>query len=640
MDDFNYLQLIKHKTLPPLSYPRYRPLGFKELTTSHPAYRDELEQATKKLNTYFKTASKTSSPLNCLILGPPGAGKTYLVKQLAKSLEVPVPFHELNVSLSSDPKSMLEELAKHSGEPKLVFIDEFDVTIAGSSVVRFLLDPMTSKKHHQTAFVFSGSYLKSLPILQRLNSKLSDFDLPRFLLDLIAKTDDTMQRKELGRLYSVCCLHQDNRSGITPDSDEVQYLNTLHKLRDFLSRINGFIVQIPDITSPMMITDHPLQLHDSYDHEKPGKDVIQLLSSKTAGHVRLFVDATKSWSFRSPNNAILQYKHMLLTERFGLVKLLLDEYVQKQSGNRKAFFIQRQDLNYLIMAPLQHNVRSLRFLIEQCINCVSITKINHLTLWTQLPEGHYFLPFFLELDVESDSAALHVGKEPYFQNPARLWSFLRASNCTKEQFPDGEELLCLSEIRNVLTVYLCGDATAAGLDSLQQLLALYMEGDEQDRLFHSIQVIPASAENREGIAIRGNGTFETVPRLKNIVLEDTLASQENFHLLSRSWGEYVLFLTNRNMVTPNFVTRAIKAMTDSSSNHLRHFVYGKDGTDKNDDGEHPTTSNLLLCQTRTLKEHIRLDPGLAWPLDPRFLENPAVKKKVQYIDIENAEQNT
>ena len=118
---YDYVKLLAAPLLPTQPWPHYKPKGLKGLTTSHPSYREELATAVKLLNDYFKNATKNSPPLNCLILGPPGAGKTFLAKQLAKSVDKP--FEEHNVSLSSDPKSMLDELSKHAGGPNFVFID-------------------------------------------------------------------------------------------------------------------------------------------------------------------------------------------------------------------------------------------------------------------------------------------------------------------------------------------------------------------------------------------------------------------------------------------------------------------------------------------------------------------------------------
>lgn len=456
---YEYLKLIGEQFLPPAPFPRYQPTGLEDLRTSHPRYRHDLEEAARRLKDYFAD-EKAPPPLNCLILGPPGAGKTFVAKELAKGLGKKVLFEEHNVSLSGDPKSMLDDLVKHTGEKRIVFIDEFDVTLGGSSVVRFLLDPMTAKgKYHSTAFIFSGSYLKNRQILDRLNSNLADFDFSLFLFDVMARSDNEQERRRLGELYEACCHYQENRQALTPDADLLQYLRQLHKLRDFLSRINGFVVEIPDLASPMMISDHPLTL----EQEKDPRNVpyIKLVDAKAAGHVRTFVEGAEksdgafSCGFESANEAVLQFKQMLLIERIGLMRVWLNDLLRKHQSAPKVFCISRQDLNYLAMVPLQHNVRSLRFLIEQCMvpEKIDFEKAAK-SLGNVPPETRESLQPH-QLVLRLDSAALHVAKEPFFESPTRLWAFLKAANPSSDMLMktlSGEDLIWLSEVPGFVTV--------------------------------------------------------------------------------------------------------------------------------------------------------------------------------------------
>lgn len=561
---YDYLELLKLPVLLSQPWPRYQPKKLDGLRTSHPTYHRELEQAVDILKDYFENATKDTLPLNCLILGPPGAGKTFLAKKLAKS--VGKPFKEHNVSLSSDPKSMLEELSRDAGGPKFVFIDEFDVTIGGSSVTRFLLDPITSDRHHQTAFVFSGSYLKNKPILERLNSNLSDFDFTRFLFDLIARENHPQMREHLLQLYQLCCWYQENRQTFTPDADLIQYLSQLHKLRDFLSRINGFIVQIPDLASPMMITEHELMLkRDSEGAQSPD---IQLLEPKTAEYVRKFVvdteridenKARRFWRFDKSNDAILEFKHMLLTERIGYVAHLLKDYIGRLDKNKKTtYFISRQELNYLIMVPLQHNIRSLKLLIEHCLDQKDLDQ-KDMVQGRPNPEGLARKRVAFRLKTKSPIFPLHVGKEPYFDSPSSLWAFLTAANggsgragndvfCGHEGKGKGEDLIRLSQVRGVITLLPIpgnepgGDEAATFWEEQNRFAT---SGEE---LFHGLQLMQDEQSKNQIDCL--NGLKICLDLLNDDDSKKTHQHPYLHPLLGRIVGEYTLILNERARLQP------------------------------------------------------------------------------------------
>lgn len=56
--------------------------------------------------------------------------------------------------LDSDAQVILAKIGAARKRPRVVFLDEFDVTVDGSSVVRYLLDPITRKEHAKTVFIF------------------------------------------------------------------------------------------------------------------------------------------------------------------------------------------------------------------------------------------------------------------------------------------------------------------------------------------------------------------------------------------------------------------------------------------------------------------------------------------------------
>jgi adenylate kinase family enzyme len=272
---YDYFSLLERSFTCLSPFPRFSPL--KGMQTSHPAYARDLEAAVDRLRVYFDEGQDIP-PLNCLILGPPGAGKTFLAKELAASFShLSVKFEEHNLSQLDKPDHIANRLFEASNDRKLVFVDEFDVTVSGSSVVRFILDPLTKKRRCPTVYVFSGSYLKNIHVLRALGKRSTDFDFPRFLLDVYLRDQTQDSRRETLELYQACSYYNESRQKMTPDSDVVAYLKNLDKLQDFLSRINGFVIQIPDISAPMTITRLKARssFGNTWDHRIPIKSLMR-----------------------------------------------------------------------------------------------------------------------------------------------------------------------------------------------------------------------------------------------------------------------------------------------------------------------------------------------------------------------------
>jgi hypothetical protein len=303
---------------------------------------------------------------------------------------------------------------------------------------------MTNKKEcWRTAFVFSGSYLKSKTILNRLNGNLSDFDL-------ISRQTNEQLRAQLVQIYEMCCLYQKSRHDLAPDADILQYLSQLHKLRDFLSRINGFILEIPDIASPMMITDNSLILDRDLlrrDNSTGAfKYGLRLREFRTAQAVIEFVKNMKPHGarqgfpvFENPNDSLLEFKHMLLKERLRLALQFLGKRIKQTSKPHQSYFMARQCLNFLAMVPLQHNIRSLRHIIDQCLIERSFWNLQSSEFMQGLPDCE------LRLNVESPILDMHLAPEPYFASPRVLWEFIRTANKNAQSnwFAQGDELILL-----------------------------------------------------------------------------------------------------------------------------------------------------------------------------------------------------
>jgi hypothetical protein len=219
-DPLTYLQILGKEE--PLSFkglrePQIANLALGKLYTVNSVYRRDLVKAQYDLYEYFNRS--LHRPFNCLLLGPPGSGKSFIAKQLADfenradfaqlsdfgidtkagGLQPGGPsdrvtrakFFEYNLSQLHRPDEITQifrDIARLAAEPKIVLLDEFDVKIGSSSVIRYLIEPMYDGKVAgtelgKTAFIFSGSYLSNKELLGRLQREKSQIDLPKFMFD-------------------------------------------------------------------------------------------------------------------------------------------------------------------------------------------------------------------------------------------------------------------------------------------------------------------------------------------------------------------------------------------------------------------------------------------------------------------------
>src|SRR5215470_10313156 len=180
----SYLDLLNQ---PKLSLKNHlQPIAWQvgKLRTMNSVYASDLQNARADLADYFNRS--LHRPFNCLLLGPPGSGKSFIAKQLSNFgdetkagglLTTPqdepnrvkqAKVLEFNLSQLHDPSELtkiFEQIAGEKDDPKIVLFDEFDVRLAGSSVIRYLIEAMYDGKIlgtqelGKTAFIFSGSYL-------------------------------------------------------------------------------------------------------------------------------------------------------------------------------------------------------------------------------------------------------------------------------------------------------------------------------------------------------------------------------------------------------------------------------------------------------------------------------------------------
>jgi hypothetical protein len=286
-----YLDFLKHErfSLSDDLWKHAREIG--DLRTMSSVYIRDIRNAQKRLHRYFNRSYHR--PYNCLLLGPPGSGKSFVAEQLAKfgpenldevggrTALLPKPeektitgadvkLFSYNLSQLQRPDDLTEilhDIAKAANEPKIVLLDEFDVRIGNSSVIRYLIEPMYDAKFGKTrtplgktAFIFSGSYLTDKTLLRRIQKGQSQIDLPKFIFEYYVNIPIPRQKENwrnqdvVDNLFHMCDIYRRYQEEMAPDSHTALYLRQLDKLRDFLSRINGFEIELPDLSAPLDIT--------------------------------------------------------------------------------------------------------------------------------------------------------------------------------------------------------------------------------------------------------------------------------------------------------------------------------------------------------------------------------------------------
>ncbi len=348
--------------------------------TANPVHAADISSAVSALQTHFSSGNP-QRPLNSLILGGPGSGKSFLAGQFKKRFgakfvsfnisqfhhtwQIPETFVEVAKTISANPESNV-----------IAFFDEFDVRIESIAAIQYMIAPMYDKRFEykgvkydirKAALLFSGSYLNSQEVLSSVIGGGSRFDLPRLLFDTLHRFHNHGHNPEVER--SIQSLAS-NTSLLAKPGDRtthagvLAYVRSLEKIVDFLSRINGFVLELRKLDSPLRTTRQPFRMELSegagvvdsdaakvQPDERIAAQIVELIDGQ-----RKFETLQRFYGYKNPQDPILEYKNLLLVDRLARV-------IQQIGENHSVRKISRALVNYLVVVPLVHGMRSLESLV-------------------------------------------------------------------------------------------------------------------------------------------------------------------------------------------------------------------------------------------------------------------------------------
>lgn len=395
---------------------------FPGFSTINPVYKEKLLKMQRSLARYISDET-LSRPLLYLILGPPGAGKSYLVKCLTKSLDrlalKGLKFQAANLSEMTQPSELYKLFQNiinnaRRGLFTVTFLDEFDVKLEGGSAIKHLINPIYDgqfwngkkvQKFGRCAFFFAGSYLQDRETLVRAQKLMSGIDLNKFLLSIyleMRNKGELQAMQQIKELQDFCYTQQKWRMAADPRTDVIFYLRSLEKIRDFLSRVGGNTFEIIDLACPLSLTQEQFTIEGQLVSPSARVKLAEIIAYV------MYCEAEEN-TFLS-YDPLLEYKNVMLCERLARVIQAISgrfgDMLRKE--NRSYFEVDRRLLNFLTVVPLINGMRSL----EQLICHIEVPANGQVKC----------------CEFDRDDMGMVIQDNPQFYSPVQVWDELRNAN--------------------------------------------------------------------------------------------------------------------------------------------------------------------------------------------------------------------
>jgi hypothetical protein len=121
------------------------------------------------------------------------------------------------------------------------------------------------------------------------------------------------------------------RQRLSLDRDVIVYLRSLDKIIDFVSRINGFVLELRNLNSPLHATQDRYRIELECNHQNDPSDAASVAPDpQVAAQLFALFDGLRQgditewfYDYPDPQQPILEYKNLLLIDRLARVVDLL-----------------------------------------------------------------------------------------------------------------------------------------------------------------------------------------------------------------------------------------------------------------------------------------------------------------------------